>query len=133
VEPEAENPVAFQARYFAAWDACDLEATAECLAADFRGTFGAPAPEDAEVLDRAQTLARVHAFFARIRDEGARWRRSAVTWLRRGPDEAVCAMRVECVFPQRPEWNNAELTLETYRRGDDGRFRIARVTSERLR
>ncbi len=128
-----EDPVAFQARYFAAWDAADLEGTADCLDAAFSGSFAGPGAGPAEVLDRAGALERIAEFFVRAAPEEPRWRRTGLVWLRRGPDEAVCAMRVECRFPRHPEWNNAELTLESYRRGEDGRFRIVRASSERLR
>lgn len=132
-EGEPEDPVAFQARYFGAWDAADLEATAACLDEAFSGSFAGPGAGPAEVLDRAGALERIGPFFARVALEAPRWRRTGLFWLRRTADEAVCAMRVDCRFPRHPEWNNAELTLETYRRGSDGRFRIVRVSSERLR
>ncbi len=131
--PAGEGLAAFQRRYWAAWDACDLEATAECLDADFSGTFAGPAGQAVLVLGRAETLAMVAAFFARVRGERASWRRSGLLPLHRGGDEAAVAMRVECRFPDHPAWDNAELTVETYRRGVDGRWRLWRAHSERLR
>jgi hypothetical protein len=40
---------------------------------------------------------------------------------------------VDALFPDHPDWNNSELTVEAYRQGPDGRWRILRVHSERLR
>lgn len=124
---------AFQRSYWAAWDAADLVAMAACLDEDFAGSFSGPAGSETLRVDRAGVLALMEASFDRSRGERALWRRGGVTWLLRGPHEAVAALRVDALFPDHPEWNNAELTLETYRRGADGRWRIRRVHSERMR
>lgn len=125
--------LAFQRRYWAAWDAADLAAVGECLDGDFRGTFCGPQGAEILQLDRAAATELLAASFALARGARAHWRRSGVVWLERGPQEAAAAMRVDALFPDHPAWNNAELTLETYRRGPDGRWRILRVHSERLR
>ena len=134
MEPaQEEDLAAFHRRYFAAWDACDLDATAACLAPDFGGTFAGPGDAPLLQVDRAGALTLIGASFAQARGEHGGWRRSGVLLLRRSPTEAVAAMRVDCAFPAHPDWNNAELTIETYRRGEDGRWRILRLHSERLR
>jgi hypothetical protein len=128
-----EELAAFQRRYWAAWDGCDLEATAECIDEDFAGTFAGPAGAPLLEVDRAGVLELIRASFDRARGERAGWRRSGLLVLRRGSDEAAAAMRVDCLFPAHPEWSNAEITVESYRRRADGRWRICRVHSERLR
>ncbi len=130
---QVEDLTAFHRRYWAAWDACDAEATAQCIDPDFRGTFAGPAGAPTLEVDREGALALISASFAQAAGQRAGWRRSGVTVLQRSPDEAAAVMRVECLFPDRPEWNNAEVTVEAYRRDPDGRWRILRVHSERLR
>jgi|GEM_PF-6519577 len=124
---------AFQRAYWTAWDGADVAAVAACLDDAFCGTFSGPEGSETLKVDRAGVLALMEASFDRSRGSRARWRRSGVVWLQRGPREAVAALRVDALFPDHPEWNNAELTLETYRRGPDGRWRILRAHSERMR
>lgn len=130
---EPEVLAAFHRRYFAAWDRGDLDAMGECLDEAFHGTFAGPEGSEVLEVDRAGVLALMEASFARSRGEAAHWRRSAILWLQRGPAEAAAAMRVDALFPAHPEWNNAELTVESYRRAEDGRWRLLRAHSERLR
>jgi len=124
---------AFHRRYWRAWDLCDLGGTAECLDEDFAGTFAGPQGVPVLEVDRDGALAMIAASFAQARGQQAAWRRTGLLVLQRAPGEAVAAMRVDCLFAAHPDWNNAELTVESYRRGADGRWRIARVHSERLR
>lgn len=129
----AEDLAVFHRRWWAAWDACDVEATAECVDRDFSGRFAGPDGAPVLEVDRDGVLAMISASFAQSQGQRAGWRRTGLIVLHRGPNEAAAAMRVECLFPDRPEWNNAEVTVEAYRRGPDGRWRILRVHSERLR
>ncbi len=131
--PGEDDLSAFHRRYWAAWEACDEEATAACLDPDFTGTFAGPDGTPILQVDREGVLTLIRASFALARGQRAGWRRTGVQVLRRGADDAVAAMRVECLFPDRPDWNNAELTVEAYRRAPDGGWRILRVHSERLR
>jgi len=129
----AEELSAFHRRYWAAWDGGDIRAVAACLDAAFTGTLSGPEGSETLQVDRAGVLALMEASFDRSRGERARWRRSGLIWLQRGAAEAVAAMRVDALFPDHPEWNNGELTVEVYRRAPDGRWRIMRAHSERMR
>ncbi len=128
-----EDLLSFQRHYWAVWDGADLSAVGACLDDSFSGTFSGPEGFETLRVDRAGVLALMEASFGRARGVRARWRRSGIIWLRRGPGEAVAAMRVDVLFPDRPEWNNAEVTVEVYRRAPDGRWRILRAHSERMR
>lgn len=129
----AEDLTAFHRRYWSAWDGGNVAAVAACLDPEFTGTFSGPVGSETLQVDRAGVLALLEASFDRSRSERAKWRRSGLIWLARGADEAAAAMRVDALFPDHPEWNNAELTIEAYRRGPDGRWRIIRAHSERMR
>ncbi len=132
-EGKPEDLAAFHRRYWEAWDAYDLDGVAACLDDDFHGTFLGPDDAPAWQGDRPGVLEMLRATFAQYRQARGGWRRSGVEVLERGAVEAAAAMRVECLFPDHPEWNNSELTLESYRRGADGRWRISRAHCERLR
>lgn len=123
----------FHRRYWRAWDDSDLDGVAACLDDDFLGTFLGPEGAPAIEVDRAGVLEILEQTFAQYRQTRAGWRRSGVIVLDRGNGEAVATMRVDALFPDHPDWNNAELTLEAYRQGPDGQWRISRVHSERLR
>lgn len=129
----SEDLTAFHRRYWAAWDGGDLAAMAQCLDDGFTGTFSGPGASEPLRVDRAGVLALMEASFDRSRGARGHWRRSGIMWLNRGLNEAMATMRVDGLFPDHPEWNNAELTLEAYRRGADGRWRILRAHSERVR
>lgn len=130
---DVEELAAFQRRYWKAWDANDLEGVAACLDEDFSGAFLGPDGAPALEVDRTTVLELLAQSFAQYRQTRSGWRRSGVQVLDRGNGEAVATMRVDGLFPDHPEWNNSELTLEAYRQGSDGRWRIFRVHSERLR
>lgn len=128
-----EDLAAFHRRYWQAWDASDLDGVADCLDDDFAGTFLGPDGAPVLEVDRAGVLQLLEQTFAQYRQTRSGWRRSGLQVLDRGNGEAAATMRVDALFPDHPEWNNAELTLEAYRQGADGRWRICRVHSERLR
>lgn len=129
----AETLGAFQRRYWQAWDAGDVAAVSDCLADDFRGVLAGPDAAALFEVDRAGVLSMFQASVRQAHGQRVAWRRTGVVVLERGPGEAAAMMRVDCVYPDQPEWSNAELSLEAYRRGEDGRWRLVRVHSERLR
>ena len=130
---EAETLGAFQRRYWQAWDGGDLAGVGACLADDFQGLLAGPDGAPAFEVDRDGVLSLLRSSLRQASGQRVHWRRDAVVVLERGPDEAAAMMRVVCDYPDRPEWSNVELTLEAYRRGDDGRWLLARASSERLR
>ena len=129
----AETLGAFQRRYWQAWDCGDLAGVAACLADDFCGLLSGPDVAPAFEVDREGVLSLLRSSVRQAHGQRVSWRRSEMMVLERGPDEAAAMMRVECIYPDRPEWSNIELTLEAYRRGDDGRWCLVRAHSERLR
>ncbi len=118
----------FYAAYWNAWNQASLAEVDHSLAPEFEAfSYGA----SGRILraDRKTALDGIGQFFSLLKERQILWGRSLLSVVPQSATQAIAATRSDFSLMDAPA--EVELTLDVLRKGEDGRWRLARRWSEK--
>jgi hypothetical protein len=119
---------AFYDEYWKAWDDRNTQSVANGLAGEFVQYMPAPARGVLQA-DKPTAVANVDRFFQAVEGRDTLWVRTLLSVVPRSTTEAVAAVRID--FTLVDSGSQVELSVETLKKGADGRWRLVRKWTER--